>query len=225
MKMDPLYYGSALSTRETLQNTAFYTQHVIDQDIPGALVECGIAAGSQVGAMYDTMLKSNKTRWVYGFDSFDGIPLASEDDDEQPGMDAKPVLYYKDKRELLKSSGISSNSIEDVRWNMRRWFPGKDDKVVLVKGWFQDTVYPYKTVMSQLGGIALLRLDGDLYESTKVCLEALFEHINPGGILIIDYWNLRGCRKACEEFFATHPVTRLSEPFQIANDTPAYFQV
>lgn len=223
--MDPLYYGSALSTRETLQNTAYYTQMVIDRDIQGALVECGVAAGAQVGAMYDTVLKNNQTRWVYAFDSFEGIPLASEEDDEQPGIGIKPVVNYSDKRELLKSSGISSNSIESVRGNMRYWFPKKDDKVILVKGWFQDTVVPYKSVMKQLGGIALLRLDGDLYESTKVCLEAFFEHINPGGILIIDDWNLTGCRKACEEFFAIHPVTRLNEPYQIAGDTPAYFQV
>lgn len=218
------YYGTALSSVNTIENTKHYTQLILDQSVPGVLVECGVAAGAQVAAMQDTLLGQNQTRWIYGFDSFEGIPLASDEDDQQPGIEGpKPIIHYSDKRQLLKSSGVTVHRLESVRSNMRKWFPGKDDTIVLVKGWFQDTLKPYRTVMQQHGGIALLRLDGDLYESTKVCLEELFEFMNPGAILIIDDWTLVGCRRACDEFFATHPVTRLSEPHH--DGGPAYFRV
>jgi len=221
MKM--AYYNAAYSTRETIENTKFFTDRVLTSRIPGALVECGVAAGAQLAAMQERNLLFAQPRWVYGFDSFEGIPLASDEDDQQPGIEGpKPEIHYIDKRELLKSSGITVHSKEQVLFNMKQWFPSKWQNIVLVKGWFQDTLRPYKTVFQQLGGIALLRLDGDLYDSTKVSLEELFPHLNAGGILIVDDWELTGCRRACEEYFESHPVERVTQPYGELTG-PAYF--
>lgn len=219
------YPELAYSTRATIENTKYFTKYILDQRIPGALVECGVAAGAQVAAMQDTLLREGgASRWIYGFDSFDGIPLASENDDEQPGIPGpRPLIAYKDKRELLKSSGVTVCRKESVQAYMRYWFPSKNDNIVLVKGWFQDTLEPYKTVLRHLGGISLLRLDGDLYESTKVSLEVLFPLLNKGGVLIIDDWNLGGCRKACLEYFETVDVSQIDAPFGSLADGPAYF--
>lgn len=218
------YYAVAYSTRETVDNTKFYTDLVMDAHIPGTLVECGVARGAQLGAMQDQLLQRGELRYIYGFDSFEGIPLASVDDDEQPGiLGPKPEVSYTDKRELLRSSGISAHSREHVQSLLNYWFPGKRDNVILVKGWFQDTLPGYSSVLKMLGGIALLRLDGDLYESTKVSLEYLAPLVNPGGILIVDDWALTGCRKACEEYFASYPVMRLTPPHGDGSG-PAYFQ-
>ncbi|MES1222927.1 MAG: TylF/MycF/NovP-related O-methyltransferase, partial [Bacteroidota bacterium] len=49
--------------------------------------------------------------------------------------------------------------------------------------------------------ISILRLDGDLYNSTYVCLSHLFNNVSIGGCVIIDDWNLPGCRDACNEYF------------------------
>ena len=219
------YKSVAFSTTDTIKNTQFFTNHVLDSNVKGVFVECGVAAGAQLAAMQEVMLeRGTDMRWVYGFDSFEGIPLASEDDDEQPGIPGpRPLIHYTDKRELLKSSGITVCKKEDVLRNFRTWFPTKNDNIVLVKGWFQDTLRPYTTVLRHLGGISILRLDGDLYESTKVSLDELFPLLNPNGILIIDDWNLAGCRKACLEYFDTVDVSMLDPPYGSLSDGPAYF--
>jgi hypothetical protein len=218
------YYEVAYSTRETIENTKAFTDAVLDAKIPGCLVECGVAAGAQLGAMQTQLLARGETRWMYGFDSFEGIPIASVEDDQQPGIPGpKPFIVYSDKRELLKSSGITVHGLEQVQARIKRWFPRAWDTIVLVKGWFQDTLPMYVSVFKRLGGIALLRLDGDLYESTKVSLEHLFPLLNAGGILIVDDWELTGCRRACEEYFADHPVERVDPPHGDGTG-PAYFR-
>lgn len=215
------YYDAALSTRATIDNTKYYTQDVIARKIAGAFVECGVGAGSQLGAMQDVL---GLSRWIYGFDSFEGIPLASNDDDVQPGMSSKRNIPYRHPDELLKSSGITVVSQEEVRRNLNRWAANNNStNIVLVKGWFQHTLKLYRQVFEKLGGIALLRLDGDLYESTKVSLQELFPYLNDGGILIIDDWCLTGCRKACQQYFNHHSVCRINPPYGSKEDGPAYF--
>lgn len=220
------YYNVAYSNRETVDNTKFFTDFVLDANVPGIFVECGVARGAQIAAMQDRLLQRNETgRYIYGFDSFEGIPLASAEDVEQPGIPGpKPFILYTDKRQLLKSSGVTVHTREDVQDLLNIWFPGKWGNIVLVKGWFQDTLPLYSPVLKRLGGIALLRLDGDLYESTKVSLEQLCPLVRPGGVLIVDDWDLAGCRKACEEYFVSHPATQLTPPYGDGKG-PAYFQL
>jgi len=214
------YYDAAYSTRETVNNTRHYTQDVLNRRVPGALVECGVAGGAQLGAMH-SMAKTE--RWIYGFDSFEGIPIASKDDDVQPGVGINPGVPYNNVNELLRTSGITVHSKESVRRNLDRWTNNQSHNVVLVKGWFQNTLANYHSVFRQLGGIALLRLDGDLYESTKVCLQQLFPLLSDGGILIVDDWKLLGCKKACQEYFAHFSVCQLRPPYGTEEDGPAYF--
>lgn len=214
------YYDGAYSTRDTVENTKYYTQQVMTRGVPGVFVECGVAAGAQLGAMLDV---AGSSRWIYGFDSFEGIPIASANDSVQPGIGANPNVPYNNLNELLKSSGVTVHSYQSVRNNLNRWSGNKSENVVLVKGWFQNTLSHYRSVFQQLGGIALLRLDGDLYESTKVSLEQLFPLLNDGGILIIDDWSLSGCKKACQEYFTFNPVCQLPFIHGSEQDGPAYF--
>lgn len=192
-------YGSvAYSTFDTILNTYNTTKNIIDNKVPGVIVECGVAAGAQIAVMHQCCLDNNVSIPIYAFDSFEGIPIASKDDDDQPGIG--PItehVEYNDPRELLKTSGITVHSLENTSWTIKQWFPTSYNNFIYVKGWFQDTVGDFKTPIS------LLRLDGDLYESTKVCLESLFPLLQPNGILIIDDWGLGGCQKACLEYFKT----------------------
>ena len=69
----------------------------------------------------------------------------------------------------------------------------------IIKGWFQDTL-PQN--IDKIGNIAILRLDGDWYESTKVCLEYLYDNVVEGGYILVDDYNFwPGCKKAVDEFF------------------------
>jgi hypothetical protein len=214
------YYDAAYSTRATIENTKYYTQDVLTRNIPGVLVECGVGGGAQVGAMRDVC---GTTRWIYGFDSFEGIPLASKNDDVQPGIGRNPNIPYTNTNELLKSSGVTVHSETQVRYVLNSWTNNKSDNIVLVKGWFQHTLRPYREVLQRLSGIALLRLDGDLYESTLVSLVELFPLLNDGGILIVDDWKLAGCKKACQQFFSVYPVCQIEPPYGSEEDGPAYF--
>jgi hypothetical protein len=70
------------------------------------------------------------------------------------------------------------------------------DNVNFVKGWFQHTV-----PVNEVEEISILRLDGDLYESTLVCLQHLYPKVVTGGAVIIDDYALTGCRLAVEHYF------------------------
>ena len=81
-------------------------------------------------------------------------------------------------------------------------------------GWFQNTV---PVDAGKLGPIALLRLDGDWYDSTKVCLEHLYPLLSRGGIVIMDdYWAWEGCLKATDEY--REKTTSILYPYKIDGD-------
>ncbi len=88
-------------------------------------------------------------------------------------------------------------SLEEVRDNFSR-YGLLDEQVVFVKGWFSETL-----MALEAGPFALIRLDGDLYESTYVALEALYPKLSPGGFLIVDDFNaLPQCREAVMDYRA-----------------------
>lgn len=188
------------STWETIELTNQCAQHAIDYNIPGAFIECGVAAGNNLAAM------CLAGRHGHGFDSFQGIPWAGEHDAEQPGIGPKD----ESKSGILESSGITVHGIEQVRANMKKW---GISNYTLHPGWFQDTVRHFKEP------IAVLRLDGDLYESTQCCLESLYPLLADGGVLIVDDWQLPGCRKAFNEYFSSVPTPEMI----FENGGPAYF--
>jgi O-methyltransferase len=178
-KIFPVY-----SSQEVLNFTydcAFLTMH-----LEGVMIECGVASGSQLAMMAQCLHDNNINKLVYGFDSFCGIPYATSEDVTQPGIGEINI----NKLGVLETTGISSHDEDNVRINFSK-FETPMTNVRLVKGWFQDTVPSF-----EVEKIALLRLDGDLYESTDVCMKYFFPKLVKGGILIIDDWQLEGCKKA-----------------------------
>jgi O-methyltransferase len=174
----------------------------IEQQIAGDFVECGVFAGSQAAAMALAIMDSgDRSRKVHLFDSFIGIPRAGEFDN-----DVRPLVGSADST-ILESSGISACSIRQVEKHMAAW--GIDPALLIYhEGWFQDTV-----PKAQIGAIAILRLDGDLYESTKVCLKHFYPRLSPGAWCIADDFGLDGCRLAIEEEVGFgHPTCWRKEP-------------
>lgn len=170
---------------------------VAARNIGGAIVECGVAQGAQIGAMALALKHAGQVRDIHLFDSFEGIPMAGPKDAEQPGIGAPVHDVNAPIESRLVSSGVSIGAIEQVKANIASW--GIPHRYHYHEGWFQHTL---PSDAKGVGPIALLRLDGDLYESTRCCLEHLYEQVVPGGLVIIDDYALAGCRLAVEEFIA-----------------------
>lgn len=184
----------AYSSEETLMFT--YEMAKKCKDLPGDYIECGVAAGAQVIAMSYGAPK----KWVIAFDSFEGICLPSNRDDQMPGIamltKAEQLALPDPGKQALVSSGATVVSLEDF-WDHITQALGHERNIIAVPGWFENTMrkdLPTKE-------IALLRLDGDLYNSTWVCLQHLFPKVVKGGCVIIDDIELKGCKDACDEYF------------------------
>ncbi len=178
----------ALSHSETCEATFDIARSLIERNVPGDFVECGVYAGAQAAFMARALQEFGAGgRKVHLFDSFEGIPVGGEYDHE-----------LKDK-----PAGISSYSLSRVQENMQVWgIP--DSLLVYHPGWFEDTV-PLSAATWDLK-IGFLRLDGDLYESTKVCLQYLYPRLTRGAWFCVDDFNLNGARKAILDYCIPAPV-------------------
>lgn len=193
--MSPIQYAEQIcySSKEVLRFS--YDMAVKFKDSPGCFVECGTAAGAQVIAM--SYGAPNKT--IYAFDSFEGIPLPSNRDDQMPGIkrlkDWEQRALPDPGKQVLETTGATAVTMESFLTHI------KDSgvsymNVIPVKGWFEKTL-----IGLDMPAIAILRLDGDLYNSTWVCLQHLFPKVIKGGCVIVDDIQLKGCADACKEYF------------------------
>lgn len=167
-------------------------------DLPGCYVECGVAAGAQIIAMRAGAPNKN----IQAFDSFEGIPLPSNRDDQMPGIAMlsraeQAALPDPGKQDLI-STGATSVSTEDF-WNHLDAAGVSKLNIGLHIGWFEKTIPGWLHPCP----ISILRLDGDLYNSTWVCLEHLYRLVIPGGIVIVDDWQLPGCQGAVKDYLIT----------------------
>lgn len=183
------------STEETLNFSYDMAKKYADKS--GVYVECGVAAGAQIIAMHHGA--PNKT--IYAFDSFQGIPLPSNRDNQYPGIKLinkqEQASLPNPGEQLLETTGATSVSEDDFKMHLVNGSVDLD-MIKIVPGWFEHTV---RLFGSQQVNISILRLDGDLYNSTFVCLQHLFSKVNSGGLVIIDDWQLPGCREACQDYF------------------------
>ena len=204
----------ASSTFSTLQNSYSLALACLDNKVPGVFVECGTGRGAQVAAMALACIHLNTTRDIHLFDSFLGIPLAGPKDTVQPGVGEITTDQSLPLRKRLVP-GAGEISVEQVKEHMVQW---EVDSVPMYyhEGWFQDTIEAWAkaNTVESAKPIALLRLDGDLYESTLICLQYLHPLLHDDGFLIIDDYGLAGCAHACNEYFGVNCI-----------DMPAFHQV
>ncbi len=174
-----------------LETTYQLTNDLNNKGIKGSFIELGVAQGGCSALVCDIAfggaLEFDREVWL--FDSFEGLPEPSDEDFEsgETGDHLRPLPVGSCLGEL--------DFVENLLFEKFR-FPR--EKVHLVKGWFQDTLPTHK---DKLGDIAILRLDGDWYDSTKICLENLYDKVANGGVVIIDdYESCFGCKRAVDEF-------------------------
>ena len=131
------------------------------------------------------------------FDSFEGLPPATTND----GQSAMDWQANRDSANFFNNCTAEESFAHAAMKRANR-------KYTLVKGWFSETLHSYQFPH----GIAILRLDGDWYDSTIVALEELFFQLNPGGIAIIDdYYTWDGCSRAVHDFLSKNGLSERIE--------------
>jgi O-methyltransferase len=187
-----------LTSPERIFSLIEAVSHVARRKIPGAIVECGVWRGGSMMAAALTLRGMNcDDRDLYLFDTFQGMTKPQVVDVHASGHSAMPEFIREQIGE--DSSASCFASLGDVEAAMART-GYNPDRVYFIRGKVEETI-PGQAPES----IALLRLDTDWYESTRHELEHLFPRLSPGGILIIDdYGDWQGARKATDEFIANH---------------------
>ncbi len=174
-----------------LMNARQLAENVIWENVPGDFLEAGVWRGG-VGIMLRGVLSaygvSDRCLWLA--DSFEGLP--------PPDKDA----YPSDSASEFHTCPELAVNIDQVKGNFRK-YDLLDDQVVFLKGWFKDTL-----PQAPIDKIALLRLDGDLYESTMQGLVSLYDKVSDNGYIIIDdYHCVPQCAQAVEDFCAKRNIS------------------
>jgi hypothetical protein len=182
-------FAQTMIGRKRLDNLHFCVDDVLSNDVPGDLIETGVWRGGATILMR-AILKARGVldRGVWAADSFEGLPVA--DTNRYP---ADGEIAFDGVEALMVSQG-------EVEENFRR-YGLLDDQVHFLKGWFRDTL---PSVADRTW--AVIRLDGDMYESTMDSLTNLYPGLSPGGYVILDDFHLESCRKAVADYRAEHGI-------------------
>lgn len=184
-------YADTMIGMKRLDNLEFCVRKIVEEQIEGDLIETGVWRGGSVifmKALLKTLGDTTRTVWVA--DSFEGLPVPNAD------------KYTADKFDEHYKIGELAISQETVTNNFRK-YDLLDDKVKFLKGWFKDTL-----PNAPIEKLALLRLDGDMYESTMDGLMNLYPKLSTGGYIIIDdYEAVKGCKQAVTDYRTEHGIT------------------
>ena len=176
---------------QRMQNLRFLCEQVLIHDVPGDFIETGVWRGGACILMRSILkayASTSRTVWVA--DSFEGLPKPSAD------------RYQADAGDQHHAYPELAISLEQVQSNFDK-YGLLDHQVRFLKGWFRDTLHQVPAEK-----FAILRLDGDMYESTMDALTALYDKLSIGGYIIIDdYGAIEACRRAVHEFRDARGIT------------------
>jgi len=188
--------------QKRLDNLEVLLTRIIEEGVPGDVIECGVWRGGASIFMRGVMKARgalDRTLWLA--DSFCGLPPPEAPEDT--GYD-------------LTSFTALAIDAETVREGFRR-FDLLDEGVRFLEGWFADTL-----PRAPIGRLALMRLDGDLYKSTIDALEPLYPKLERGGYVVIDdYGAFPPCRQAVHDFRAKHAI---EAPISVIDWTGVYWR-
>jgi hypothetical protein len=176
--------GYTMIGLQRLDNLQHCINEVLTNAIPGDFMETGVWRGGATIFMRAVLKVDNiPDRRVWVADSFAGLP--------KPDIEKYPA----DKDDTFHQYRELVVSLDEVKANFRR-FDLLDEQVCFLPGWFRDTLPD-----APIDRLAVLRLDGDMYESTMEALVHLYPKVSRGGFIIIDdYGAVAGCRKAVDDY-------------------------
>lgn len=178
-----------------MRNLRMLTMRAVETGVPGDFIETGVwRGGACIYAKGVFEALGATERRVFVADSFCGLP------------EPDTVRYPADAGDVHHTYAPLAVSRETVMDNFRR-YGLLDERVVFVEGWFKDTL-----PTAPIERLAVLRLDGDMYESTMDALLALYDKVSPGGFVIVDDYVLKPCAQAVDEFRAARGITAPLEP-------------
>ena len=199
----PSQAHTMIGTRR-LDNVQELVTAAIAAGTPGDLIETGIWRGGSVIFMRGLLKALGVTdRVVWAADSFEGPPIGEEQGATERSYTSaglRPLAglavgeyppSFRTPIELVSEG----TSLPDVRNRFER-YGLLDEQVKFLPGWFRDTL-----PAAPIERLALLRLDGDLYDSTLDALAALYPRLSPGGYTIVDdYGRFEECRQAVHDY-------------------------
>jgi Macrocin-O-methyltransferase (TylF) len=191
--------------RQRLDNVHMCMDQVLADGIPGDFIETGAWRGGVcifMRAVLEAYGCVDRTVWVA--DSFQGIP---ESTGGSHPLDQEMALH--------RANDVLAVPVQVVRENFRR-YGLLDDQVKFLSGWFKDSLPE-----APIDRLAVLRLDGDLYESTTDALENLYPKLSTGGFVIVDDYAIPGCRDAVHDFRRKRDV---EDPIQTIDYTGVYWR-
>jgi O-methyltransferase len=175
-----------------MENIQHCVETVLRDDVPGDLIETGVWRGGATIFMRGVLkAHGDTTRKVWAADSFEGLPAPD------------PARYPADAGDTFhKQTGLAVG-VEQVKHNFER-YGLLDDQVRFLVGWFKDTL-----PAAPIDQLAVLRLDGDLYESTWQAIDALYPKLSPGGFCIVDDYGdlVAQCQRAIHDYRDAHGIT------------------
>jgi O-methyltransferase len=188
-----------------LRQLQLAVETVIREEVQGDLIETGVWRGGATILMRGVLQAYGVTdRCVWVADSFQGLPTPD------------PETYPADSGDRLHEQPALRVPLEEVKANFA-WHGLLDDQVKFLPGWFRDT-------LRSLAGHrwAVVRLDGDMYESTIQGLEHLYPSLSSGGFLIVDDYGVApACKEAVEDFRAANEI---AEPLHEVDWTAVYWR-
>ena len=186
-----------MTSLERLYSLHKCAEYIAAAGIAGDLAECGVWRGGSCMLMALGLIRAGDTgRHIYMYDTFEGHPRPDPDKDvDLWGNRGIDEWRRQEEAGTLGEWGVAS--LAEVRGNLlSTGYPA--ERLIFVQGMVETTV-PGNTPAN----LALLRLDTDWYESTRVALQHLYPKLAEGGVLIIDdYGHYRGQRQAVDEYFA-----------------------
>jgi O-methyltransferase len=175
-----------------MANIQHCVETVIHDDVPGDLIETGVWRGGATIFMRGVLKSYDDTsRKVWVADSFQGLPPPD------------PKRYPADAGDTLHTMKGLAVGVEQVKHNFER-YGLLDDQVKFLVGWFKDTL-----ATAPLDKLAVIRLDGDMYESTVDAIEPLYPKLQPGGFCIVDDYGSHASQagRAVDEYRKKHGIT------------------
>ncbi|MCO4053305.1 MAG: macrocin O-methyltransferase [Bosea sp.] len=188
-----------------MRNLRMLTMRVVAEGIAGDFIETGVwRGGACIYAKGIFQATGASERRVFVADSFCGLP--------KPDVAANPA----DAGDMHHTYGELAIPLSEVEAGFRR-YGLLDDNVIFLEGWFKDTL-----PRAPIDRLAVLRLDGDMYESTMDALQALYHKVSPGGFVIVDDYILKPCAAAIEDFRRQN---RISAPMIPVDGAAVWWQV
>lgn len=181
---------------ERLDNLAFCVRRVLADGIPGDLVETGVWRGGACIFMMGVLRAcGDLEKKVWLCDSFEGLPRPAS----ASSPDSAGVPFWEFPELAVSDREVVGNFEKYGLWD--------EERVRIVKGWFSETL-----PNAPIDEIALLRLDGDMYDSTMVALRSLYPKVSIGGYCIVDdYGCVPACAQAVDEFRREHRIEEAVE--------------